>query len=272
MQPQGGPPKIVLPNVKNVVAVASGKGGVGKSTVASNLAIALAKTGARVGLMDADIYGPSIPIMFGVPCPIDQQTTALPLERFGIRLMSIGFVVPPEKAVIWRGPMVDRALRQFLGDLDWGVLDYLVLDLPPGTGDAQLTLSQNAPLTGVVIVTTPQDVALVDARKGLAMFNEVRVPILGIVENMSYFIGDDGKRYELFGHGGGERLAAMAGVPFLGGLPIDPRVAVCGDAGEPIVSKHPDAAVSKAYMALAASVVAQLAARDDGPALPEVQM
>jgi ATP-binding protein involved in chromosome partitioning len=272
MHPQGGPPKISLPNVKNVVAVASGKGGVGKSTVAANLALALARSGAKVGLMDADIYGPSIPIMFGVPCPIDQHTTPLPLERFGIKLMSIGFVVPPEKAVIWRGPMVDRALRQFLGDLDWGVLDFMVLDLPPGTGDAQLTLSQHAPLTGAVIVTTPQDVALVDARKGLAMFNEVRVPILGIVENMSYFVGDDGKRYELFGHGGGRKLADMAGVAFLGDVPIDPRVATCGDGGEPIVSKHPDSPVSKAYAALAESVMKQLAAQDAGPELPEVQM
>jgi ATP-binding protein involved in chromosome partitioning len=273
MHPQPGPPpKISLPGVRHVIAVASGKGGVGKSTVAANLALALARSGAKVGLMDADIYGPSIPIMFGVPCPVDQQTTPLPLERHGIKLMSIGFVVPPERAVIWRGPMVDRALRQFLGDLDWGTLDYLVLDLPPGTGDAQLTLSQNAPLTGAVIVTTPQDVALVDARKGLAMFNEVRVPILGIVENMSYFTGDDGKRYELFGHGGGERLAAMAGVPFLGGLPIDPRVAVCGDSGEPIVSKHPDAPVSRAYADLAGSVARQLAALDEGPDLPEAQL
>jgi ATP-binding protein involved in chromosome partitioning len=167
---------------------------------------------------------------------------------------------------------VDRAIRQFLGDLDWGALDYLVLDLPPGTGDAQLTLSQHAPLTGAVIVTTPQDVALVDARKGLAMFNEVRVPTLGIVENMSYFVGDDGKRYELFGHGGGRKLAEMAGVPFLGDIPIDPRVAQCGDQGEPIVSKYPDSPVSKAYAALAQSVIAQLAARDGGPELPEVQM
>jgi ATP-binding protein involved in chromosome partitioning len=271
MQPQGAP-KIELPNVRQVIAVASGKGGVGKSTVAANLALALARDGASVGLMDADIYGPSVPIMFGVPCPIDQNTTPLPLERFGIRLMSMGFVVPPEKAVIWRGPMVDRALRQFLTQLPWGALDYLVIDLPPGTGDAQLTLSQHAPLTGAIIVTTPQDVSLVDARKGLAMFEEVRVPILGIVENMSYFVGDDGKRYEIFGHGGGKKLAEMAGVPFLGEIPIDPRVAACGDEGEPMVSKHPDSPVAHAYAALVSTVKAQLDRLDSEKPLPEVQL
>ena len=271
MQPQGAP-KIELPNVRQVIAVASGKGGVGKSTVAANLALALARNGANVGLMDADIYGPSVPIMFGVPCPIDQNTTPLPLERFGIRLMSMGFVVPPEKAVIWRGPMVDRALRQFLTQLPWGALDYLVIDLPPGTGDAQLTLSQHAPLTGAVIVTTPQDVSLVDARKGLAMFEEVRVPVLGIVENMSYFVGDDGKRYEIFGHGGGKKLAEMAGVPFLGEIPIDPRVAACGDEGEPMVSKHPESPVARAYAALVGTVRAELDRLDSEKPLPEVQL
>lgn len=272
MQPHGGPPpKISLPHIRHVVAVASGKGGVGKSTVAANLALALARNGAKVGLMDADIYGPSVPIMFAVPCPIDQQTTPLPLERLGIKLMSIGFVVPPERAVIWRGPMVDRALRQFLTELNWGQLDYLVLDLPPGTGDAQLTLSQHAPLTGAVIVTTPQDVSLVDARKGLAMFNEVKVPVLGIVENMSYFVGDDGKRYEIFRHGGGKKLAEVAGVPFLGEIPIDPKVAECGDQGEPIVHRFPDNSVSKAYFALAEVVTAQLE-QAPGDELPEVQM
>src|SRR5262245_37032787 len=233
--PAAPPPKIALPDIRNVLAVASGKGGVGKSTVAANLALALLRTGAQVGLLDADIYGPSVPIMMGVPCPVDQHTTPLPLERHGLKLMSIGFVVPPERAVIWRGPMVDRALRQFLGDLDWGQLDYLVIDLPPGTGDAQLTLTQQAPLTGAVIVTMPQDVSLVDARKGLEMFREVRVPVLGIVENMSHFVGEDGRRYEIFGSGGGRKLASASGVPFLGAIPIDPRVSACGDQGEPIV-------------------------------------
>ena len=273
MRPPGAPPeKIALPNIRSVVAVASGKGGVGKSTVAANLALALARAGNRVGLMDADIYGPSVPIMFGIRDTIDQATTPLPLDRFGLRLMSIGFVVPPERAVIWRGPMVDRALRQFLTQLDWGPLDFLIIDLPPGTGDAQLTLTQHAPLTGAIIVTTPQDVSLVDARKGLEMFREVRVPVLGIVENMSYFVGDDGKRYEIFRHGGGRKLAQEASVPFLGELPIDPRVAECGDTGDPIVHKYPDSPVAKAYQALAETVVRELDRAAQQPELPEVQM
>jgi ATP-binding protein involved in chromosome partitioning len=271
MRPPGGPvPKIALPDVRYVVAVASGKGGVGKSTVAANLALALVRSGARVGLMDADIYGPSVPMMMGIPCPIDQATTPLPMERFGLKIMSIGFVVPPDRAVIWRGPMVDRALRQFLGDLKWGPLDYLVIDLPPGTGDAQLTLTQHAPLSGAVIVTTPQDVSLIDARKGLEMFREVRVPVLGIVENMSYFIGEDGKRYEIFRHGGGRKLAEAAQVPFLGDIPIDPRVAECGDEGEPIVHRYPDSAVAQAYSQLAHMVVGELQKVEGGPELPEV--
>jgi ATP-binding protein involved in chromosome partitioning len=271
MRPPGGPPpKIALPDIRHVVAVASGKGGVGKSTVAANLALALARTGAKVGLLDADIYGPSVPIMMGIPCPIDQATTPLPLEKFGLKLMSIGFVVAPERAVIWRGPMVDRALRQFLADLPWGPLDYLIIDLPPGTGDAQLTLTQHAPLDGAVIVTMPQDVCLIDARKGLEMFREVRVPVLGIVENQSYFVGDDGKQYDLYGHGGGKKLAAAAGVGFLGEIPIDPRVRECGDQGEPIVHRYPDSPVGKAYMTLAQTVINELQKTDHGPELPEV--
>jgi ATP-binding protein involved in chromosome partitioning len=273
MPPPGGPPpKLALPNIKNLIAVASGKGGVGKSTVAANLALALAQPGCRVGLLDADIYGPSVPTMMGVPGVVDQATTRLPLERYGLKIMSMGFLVPPAQAVIWRGPMVDRALRQFLSDLDWGALDHLVIDLPPGTGDAQLTLTQHAPLTGAVIVTTPQDVSLIDARKGLDMFRQVRVPVLGIVENMSYFIGDDGKRYDIFRHGGGKRLAAEAGVPFLGEVPIDARVAECGDAGVPIVHKYPDSPAGKAYRALAATVLDALAKVDQGPELPEAQL
>src|SRR5437763_195475 len=258
MQPPGGmPQKISLPGVKNLIAVASGKGGVGKSTVAANLALALQARGARVGLMDADIYGPSVPIMMGLQ-GVDPQTTAFPLEKYGLRLMSMGFLVKPEQAVIWRGPMVHRAITQFLTDLDWGALDYLVIDLPPGTGDAQLTLTQTAPLTGAVIVTTPQDVSLIDARKGLEMFRQVRVPVLGIVENMSYFLGEDGKRYEIFRHGGGRKLALAADVPFLGDIPIEPKVAECGDTGDPIVHKYPDSTVAKAYLALATSVSEQV--------------
>jgi ATP-binding protein involved in chromosome partitioning len=265
------PQKLSLPGVKNLIAVASGKGGVGKSTVAANLALALRAQGGQVGLMDADIYGPSVPIMMGLH-GLDPQTTPFPTEKYGLRLMSMGFIVKPEQAVIWRGPMVHRAITQFLTDLDWGRLDYLVIDLPPGTGDAQLTLTQTAPLTGSVIVTTPQDVSLIDARKGLEMFRQVRVPVLGIVENMSYFIGEDGKRYEIFRHGGGKKLAAEAGVPFLGEIPIDPRVAESGDSGEPIVHKYPDSAVAKAYQALAKTVVDQLAKAGGGPELPTLQL
>ncbi len=273
MQPHGGPPqKVTIPGVANVLAVASGKGGVGKSTVATNLALALHQDGAQVGLMDADIYGPSIPLMMGVPGVVDQQTTPLPLVRYGLKLISMGFFVPAGKAVIWRGPMVHRAVTEFLTQIRWGPLDYLVIDLPPGTGDAQLTLTQTAPLSGAVIVTTPQEVSLIDARKGLEMFRQVRVPVLGIVENMSYFVGEDGKRYEIFRHGGGRKLADEAGVPFLGELPLDPRVAECGDTGDPIVHKYPDSPVAQAYRALAATVVRELRQAAQQPELPEVQL
>jgi ATP-binding protein involved in chromosome partitioning len=269
--PSGPPPKIALPGVKYVVAVASGKGGVGKSTVAVNLALALHLQGRRVGLLDADIYGPSIPIMLGVP-PLDPQTTAFPIERYGLKLMSMGFLIKPEQAVIWRGPMVDKYLRQFLMAIDWGALDYLVIDLPPGTGDAQLTLTQAAPLSGAVIVTTPQEVSLIDARKGLEMFRQVRVPVLGIVENMSYFVGEDGKRYEIFRHGGGKKLASDAGVPFLGELPLDPRVAECGDTGDPIVRRFPDSPIAQAYLSLASTVGTELGRVGQQPELPGLQM
>jgi ATP-binding protein involved in chromosome partitioning len=273
MPPPGGEPqKVALPDLKNVIAVASGKGGVGKSTVAANLALALSQGGSKVGLMDADIYGPSVPIMMGVPGIIDQATTPLPLERYGLKLMSMGFIVPPTQAVIWRGPMVHRAVVQFLTDINWGPLDYLVIDLPPGTGDAQLSLTQTAPLSGAVIVTTPQDVSLIDARKGFEMFHQVRVPVLGIVENMSFFVGEDGKRYDIFRHGGGQKLAKEVGVPFLGEIPIDPRVAECGDQGDPIVHKYPDSAVAKAYVALAGTVVQQLQKAGQGAELPQVQL
>src|SRR3954451_20257863 len=259
MQPHGpAPQKISLPGVKHVVAVASGKGGVGKSTVASNLALALHMLGRRVGLLDADIYGPSVPIMMGIKETFDPNTTQFPLDRYGLKLMSMGFWVKPETAMIWRGPMVHKYLTAFLTQIPWGELDYLVIDLPPGTGDAQLTLTQTAPLSGAVIVTTPQDVSLIDARKGLEMFRQVRVPVLGIVENMSYFVGADGKRYEIFRHGGGQKLAKEAGVPFLGEIPIDPRVAECGDGGAPIVHKYPDSPAAKAYIQLASIVAASI--------------
>ena len=270
--PAPEPQKIALPGVKHVIAVASGKGGVGKSTVATNLALALKMLGRKVGLLDADIYGPSIPIMMGINEVFDPNTTQFPLEKHGLKLMSMGFWVKPEQAMIWRGPMVHKYLTVFLTQIPWGELDYLVIDLPPGTGDAQLTLTQTAPLSGAIIVTMPQDVSLIDARKGLEMFRQVRVPVLGIVENMSYFQGADGKRYELFRHGGGKKLANEAGVPFLGEIPVDPRVAECGDAGLPIVQKDPDADVSKTYLALAQNVAEQLGKMTPPAELPGLQL
>ena len=262
--------KLALPGVKQVIAVASGKGGVGKSTVAANLAMALHMAGKSVGLMDADIYGPSVPIMFGLGT-VDPQKTPFPIEKFGIKLMSMGFMVGPEQAVIWRGPKVAQAVQAFLGQINWGTLDYLIIDLPPGTGDAQLTLSQSAPLTGAVIVTTPGEVSLIDARKGVKMFREVRVPILGIVENMSHFTDATGTKTAIFGMGGGMKLALESNVPFLGELPIDPRVAECGDKGEPIVRKYPDLPIAKAYVTLAATVAAAAYAPQP-EALPEVTL
>src|SRR5262249_12287094 len=243
-----------------------------KSTVATNLALALQIQGQTVGLLDADIYGPSIPTMMGVPGLIDQATTPLPLDRYGMKLLSMGFFVPAEKAVIWRGPMVDRYLPHSLGGIDWGPLDYLVLDLPPGTGDAQLTITQKVELSGAIIVTTPQDISLIDARKGLQMFREVRVPVLGIVENMSYFVGEDGKRYEIFRHGGGKKLAAEAGTQFLGEIPIDPRVAECGDQGDPIVHRHPDSPIAQSYLALAKAVMDELQQGEAPAPLPGLNL
>jgi ATP-binding protein involved in chromosome partitioning len=272
MPPPTGPgQKISLPGVKHVVAVASGKGGVGKSTVAANLALALHMHGQRVGLMDADIYGPSVPIMFGLGL-VDQTKTPFPVERYGLKLMSMGFLVGADQAVIWRGPKVAQAVGSFLAQCPWGELDYLVIDLPPGTGDAQLTLSQSAPITGAVIVTTPQEVALIDARKGVKMFEEVRVPVLGVVENMSYFVDSAGQKHSLFGTGGGRKLATESGVTLLGELPIDPRVGQCGDAGEPIVKKHPDSDVAKAYVALAKTVMDELVKRPAADLLPAVEL
>lgn len=250
------PQRIVLPGVRYTLAVASGKGGVGKSTVAVNLAMALRQKGHRVGLLDADIYGPSVPMMLGLGT-VDPRLAKFPLEKFGMKVMSMGFLVPPERAVIWRGPMVHKAVAQFLSDIDWGELDFLVIDLPPGTGDAQLTLTQSAPLTGAIIVTTPQDVSLIDARKGLRMFQEVRVPVLGIVENMSYYVCPKcGERAEIFRHGGGERCAAELNVPFLGAIAIDPTVTVQGDIGVPVVESHPDSEIARVYHQLADRVMA----------------
>ena len=249
--------KDILKDTRFVVAVASGKGGVGKSTVAANLALALKKLGYEVGLMDSDIYGPSQQMMMGIKTKpfVNEEEKILPIERFGVRVMSIGFLMDVDTPVIWRGPMIFKAVEQFLGDVAWGKQDFLLVDLPPGTGDAQLTLTQKVALSGAVIVTTPQDVALIDARKGLAMFQKVNVPVLGIIENMSYYeCPKCGNRDEIFKHGGGRRTAELLKVPFLGEIPIDPRVAVQGDAGTPIVVAEPDSTATKAFLRLAEQV------------------
>jgi ATP-binding protein involved in chromosome partitioning len=246
----------LIPGVRHVVAVASGKGGVGKSTVSANLAVSLAAAGHRVGLLDVDIYGPSIPMMFGIterPRVVDNRV--VPFVKDGVRIMSLGFVVDTDTPVIWRGPMVMKAIEQMLGDVDWGELDYLVLDMPPGTGDAQLTVTQKIPLGGAVIVTTPQDVALIDARKGLAMFRKVNVPVIGVVENMSSFVCPQcGHETAIFKHGGGERTAEVLGVPFLGRIPLDAAIVEGGDAGVPIVVAQPDGPHAAAFRAIAAAV------------------
>ncbi|MFI5181149.1 MAG: Mrp/NBP35 family ATP-binding protein [Thermoanaerobaculia bacterium] len=247
----------LLPETRFTIAVASGKGGVGKSTVAANLALALAKKGFAVGLLDCDIYGPSQQMMMGITTKpfVNEEEKILPIVRHGVRVMSIGFLMDVDTPVIWRGPMIFKAVEQFLGDVAWGKQDFLIIDLPPGTGDAQLTLTQKVALSGAVIVTTPQDVALIDARKGLAMFQKVNVDVLGVIENMSYYeCPKCGHREEIFKHGGGKRTAELLGVPFLGEIPLDPRVAVQGDAGTPIVVAEPDSVVSKAFVHLAEQV------------------
>ncbi len=258
----------VLPGVRNTIAVASGKGGVGKSTVAVNLAVALARSGATVGLIDADIYGPSIPLMMNVheqPRAYRDQdkTRLLPTENYGVALMSIGFLVKPEDALIWRGPMAGGALKQFLTDVDWGELDYLLFDLPPGTGDIQLTLSQSLPLTGAVIVTTPQDIALADARKGVRMFEKVAVPILGLVENMSYYVCSScGNRDHVFSHGGGRATAGELNVPFIGEIPLTTAVREGGDKGIPIVEMQPDGPIASSFFEAALQLAGTVSERN----------
>lgn len=245
--------------VRNIVAVASGKGGVGKSTIAVNIAVALAQKGARVGLLDADIYGPNIPTMMGVNrLPPQNGQKLIPAEAYGVQVMSIGFLVKPGQPLIWRGPMLHSAIRQFLADVAWNELDYMVIDLPPGTGDAQLSLAQSVPLSGGVIVTLPQQVSLEDARRGLEMFRELNVPILGVIENMSYLELADGSRIDIFGSGGGRALAEAAGVAFLGSVPMDPAVRVGGDTGTPIVLSRPDSPTAQAFSALAETIAARL--------------
>jgi len=258
----------VLPGVKNTIAVASGKGGVGKSTVAVNLAVALAKDGASVGLIDADIYGPSIPLMLGTTdkpkvYQAENSVKMIPLESHGIKFMSIGLLVDDKAPVIWRGPMASGAIKQFMTDVDWGELDYLIFDMPPGTGDIQLTLVQTIPLTGAVIVTTPQEVSLIDARKALKMFERVNVPILGVVENMSYFIAPDtGKQYDIFGSGGGQKMCDELNAPLLGGIPIDPRIRIGGDKGEPMVVGLPDADETKILYEISRKLTEQVNIRN----------
>jgi ATP-binding protein involved in chromosome partitioning len=256
----------LIPGVTHVIAISSGKGGVGKSTVAVNLAVALAQSGAKVGLMDADVYGPNIPMMMGVPTPPEQQDGKIkPAESHGVKLMSMGFFVPEDTAVVWRGPMIHTAIQQFFRDVLWGELDFLLIDLPPGTGDAQLTLSQLVPLCGAVTVTTPQEVALHDVRKGMMMFQKVNVPLLGIIENMSYFVcGHCGERTEIFSSGGGERAAEKLAVPFLGRIAIDPEIRAGGDRGQPIVVAHPESPQAASFRQIAQRIADALKERDGG--------
>jgi len=252
----------VLPGVKNIVAVASGKGGVGKSTVSTNLAIALSLTGARVGLMDADIYGPSIPQMMGIPISspkVGSENKFFPHEKYGLKVVSAAFLTKQGQPLMLRGPMLGGIIQQFLQNVEWGELDYLIIDLPPGTGDVQLTLTQKAPLSGAVVVTTPQEVSLIDADKGVKMFQQVKVPLLGIVENMSYFVCDGcDKKHHIFRQGGGKTLAENFKIPLLGEVPIIPAIAEAGDNGIPVVMSDPESPAGKAYKELAGQVAAQL--------------
>lgn len=260
----------LLPQVKNIIAIASGKGGVGKSTVASNLAVALANTGAKVGLIDADISGPSVPMMFNVEAEqpavkqVDGKNVILPIEQYGVKLISIGFLTPAESAVVWRGPMASSALKQFIGDVEWGELDYLLIDLPPGTSDIHLTMVQTVPVTGAVIVTTPQKVALGDATKGLNMFKQpqINVPVLGVIENMAYFTPEElpESKYYIFGKEGGKRLAEKYQVPLIGEIPIVHSIRESGDTGFPAVLK--EGITAKAFSNLAENVARQVAIRN----------
>ncbi len=264
--------KAGVPGIEAIIAVASGKGGVGKSTTAVNLALAMKANGLRVGILDADVYGPSMPRLLGItgrPQQIENRII-VPMENYGIKVMSMGFLVDEGTAMIWRGPMVQSALMQMLREVAWGDLDVLVVDMPPGTGDAQLTMAQQVPLSGAVIVSTPQDLALIDARKGLNMFNKVEVPVLGIVENMSYFIAPDtGNRYDIFGHGGAKAEAETIGVPFLGEVPLTISIRETSDAGTPVVVSEPEGPQAKVYRDIATKVWEQVKARA-GRAAPTI--
>ncbi|MBE9207591.1 Mrp/NBP35 family ATP-binding protein [Nostoc sp. LEGE 06077] len=265
-QQKNVPERNGVPGIKNILAVSSGKGGVGKSTVAVNVAVALAQTGAKVGLLDADIYGPNDPTMLGLGDAkitvrsTDKGEVLEPAFNHGVKLVSMGFLIDKDQPVIWRGPMLNGVIRQFLYQVEWGELDYLIVDMPPGTGDAQLTLTQAVPMAGAVIVTTPQTVALLDARKGLRMFQQMNVPVLGIVENMSYFIPPDmpDKQYDIFGSGGGSKTATELGVPLLGCVPLEISTRVGGDSGVPIVVAEPDSASAKALKAIAFTIAGKV--------------
>jgi ATP-binding protein involved in chromosome partitioning len=255
-------PKQLLPNIKNVIAISSGKGGVGKTSVSVNLACALSQLGYKVGIVDADIYGPNVPIMMGLRnAKISGQAAsgkAMPPENYGVKVISVAFLIKEEQPVVWRGPMLDRIIRQFLSDFEWGELDFLLVDLPPGTGDAQLTIMQAASLSGAIIVTTPQEVALHDSRKGLAMFMGQNIPCLGIVENMSYFVCEHGSRYELFGHGGGKEAAEQLGVPFLGEVPLLPEQRAQADMGQPVVIYDPEGPQAEIFRGIADRMIENL--------------
>ena len=258
---RGGFGKQAVPGIKNIVAVGAGKGGVGKSTTAVNLALALAATGAKVGLMDGDVYGPNLPQMLGVTGQPEASAdkTIIPPEAHGVKVMSMGMLVPADQPVIWRGPMLHGAVQQFMRDVAWGELDYLIVDLPPGTGDVSLSMAQSVPVAGAVLVTTPQGVSVSDVRKAVGMFRQLNIPVLGVVENMSYFVcGHCQERTEIFGHGGGARMAEELGIPFLGEVPIDTRVRSGGDEGQPIVVAQPDAPAAQAFRGVAGRVAAQI--------------
>ena len=257
---QPGQPKLPIPGVRNLIAVGSGKGGVGKTTVAVNLAVALAKLGYKVGLLDADVYGPNVPLMMGInQTPMAQGERIQPLRNFGVKIMSMGFLNPGDKPLIWRGPMLHSVIQQFLRGVDWGELDYLVIDLPPGTGDVQLTLIQTAPITGAIVVTTPSAVSLEDARKAIHMFSQVRVEILGIVENMSYLIvPGTNQKLDVFGSGAGKRTAESMGVNFLGEIALDPEVRIGGDTGQPAAMRDESDPRAAAFLELARNMIARL--------------